>query len=118
MSLYTSVLRVKLVPLNMFKPSSILTDCSKAVLLLWIHFVIGVCLCLCNTVPSVPCSLVITCWERADLLVLLCVMVPCVFVTFPYGVLGKVWYLIVSIPDLCILPNFSSTKVILLTRHD
>ena len=27
-----------------------------------------------------------------------------VFVTFPYGVLGKVWYLIVSNPDLCILP--------------
>ena len=24
-----------------------------------------------------------------------------VFVTFPCGVLGQVWYLIVSIPDLC-----------------
>ena len=24
----------------------------------------------------------------------------CVFVTFPYGILGQVWYLIVSIPDL------------------
>ena len=24
------------------------------------------------------------------------------FVTFPYGVLGQVWYLIVSIPDLCL----------------
>ena len=24
-------------------------------------------------------------------------------VTFPYGVSGQVWYLIVSIPDLCIL---------------
>ena len=26
------------------------------------------------------------------------------FVTFPYGVLGQVWYLIASIPDLCLLP--------------
>ena len=29
------------------------------------------------------------------------VMFNCVFVTFPYGILGQVWYLIVSIPDLC-----------------
>ena len=28
------------------------------------------------------------------------VMFNCVFVTFPCGILGKVWYLIVSIPDL------------------
>ena len=34
---------------------------------------------------------------------LLCVMFPCVFVTFPYGGLGQVWFLIVSIPDLCLL---------------
>ena len=26
------------------------------------------------------------------------------FVTFPYGVTGQVWYLIVSISDLCIVP--------------
>ena len=26
----------------------------------------------------------------------------CVFVTFTYGVLDQVWYLIVSIPDLCL----------------
>ena len=25
----------------------------------------------------------------------------CVIVTFPFGILGQVWYLIVSIPDLC-----------------
>ena len=29
-------------------------------------------------------------WERADLLVLLCTMFPCVFVTFPYGVSSQV----------------------------
>ena len=41
-------------------------------------------------------------WERADQLALLCVMFSCVFVTFPYGVPGQVWYLIISIPDLCL----------------
>ena len=44
--------------------------------------------------------LVITCLERTDILALLCMMFLCVFVTFPYGVSGQVWYLIVSIPDL------------------
>ena len=51
---------------------------------------------------AVPCSLVIR--ERADLLALLYVMFSCNFVTFPYGHSGQVWYLIVSIPDLCLLP--------------
>ena len=32
---------------------------------------------------------------------LLCVMFYCVFGNFPHGVLGQVWYLIVSIPDIC-----------------
>ena len=32
--------------------------------------------CLYYTIVSVPCSLVITCWERADLLALLCMMFP------------------------------------------
>ena len=32
---------------------------------------------------------------------LLFVMLNCVFVTFPCGILGQVWYLIVSFPDLC-----------------
>ena len=29
------------------------------------------------------------------------VMFICIFVTFPSGILGQVWYFIVSIPDLC-----------------
>ena len=62
--------------------------------------------CLNYTVLYVPCSLVVTYWERADLLALLCVMFPCVFVTFPYGVSGQVWYLIVLISDLCLLVYF------------
>ena len=60
------------------------------------------------------CIRVVTCWERSDLLALLYVMFvshsqithltqDTIWETFPYGVLGQVWYLIVWIPDLCIL---------------
>ena len=48
---------------------------------------------------------VVTCWERADLLALVC-GVYCESVTFPIGNLGQVWYLIVSIPDLGTLTYF------------
>ena len=68
---------------------------------------------VCHAFLSVHCSLVVTCWKRADLLALLCVMFllllfSCVFVTFPCGVLGQVWCLIVSIPDLCLLTYFAT----------
>ena len=43
--------------------------------------------------------------KRADLLALVC-EVSCDFVAFPFGILGQVWYLIVSIPDPCCLSNF------------
>ena len=55
----------------------------------------------------VHCSLVITCWKRANLLALLYVMFYYIFATFPCGVLGQVWFLIVSIPDLCLLTYFN-----------
>ena len=32
--------------------------------------------------------------------------ISCAFVTIQYCVLGQVWYLIVSIPDLCLLSYF------------
>ena len=52
---------------------------------------------------SVYMCFVVTYWERADLLALVC-CVYCEFVShFPIGILGQVWYLIVSIPDLCTL---------------
>ena len=38
------------------------------------------------------------------------VMFNCVFVTFPCSLLGQVWYLIVSIPDICQLSYFSKVK--------
>ena len=55
---------------------------SKAVLLLWIFYVFvlsSVCYVLC---ASVYMCFVVTCWERADLLALVC-GVFCEFVTFP-----------------------------------
>ena len=41
------------------------------------------CVCVCHIVLPVSCSLVVNCWERADLLVLLCVMFSCVLCYFP-----------------------------------
>ena len=60
----------------------LLTDRSKAVLLLWIFYVFVlsyVCYVLC---ASVYMCFVVNCWERADLLALVC-GVFCEFVTFP-----------------------------------
>ena len=42
---------------------------------MWIIFVLIVS---CNTVLSVPCSLVGNCWERTDNLALLYMMISCV----------------------------------------
>ena len=65
--------------------------------------------CVCHDFASVHCCLVVTCWERADLLALV-VMFNCIFATFPCGILGQVWYWIVSIPDRCHLSYFYLTK--------
>ena len=46
----------------------------------------------------------VICCGRADHLAFLYVMSSCVFVTFPFGVLGQVRYFIVLIPDLCLFP--------------
>ena len=54
---------------------------------------------------SVYMCFVVTCWERADLLALVC-GVCCEFVTFPLVSWVK-WYLIVSIADLCTLIYFN-----------
>ena len=61
---------------------------------------------------SVSRSLVVTCWEWADLLALLYVMFSCGFVTFPYCVLCPVRYLIESVPDLCLLSYFVLVETI------
>ena len=41
---------------------------------------------------------------------LLFVIFICDFVTFPFGILGQVWYLIVSIPDPCCILYFNKRK--------
>ena len=69
-----------------------LTDLSKVVLLLR-----NMCVfvsCVSHAFASVHCCLAVTCWERADLLALVG-DVYCIFVTFPCGSLGQVWYLII-----------------------
>ena len=67
-------------------------------LLLWIYCVFVSC--VSHAFVSVHCCLVVTCCERADPLALVG-DVYCIFVTFPCGIMGLVWYLIVSFPDLC-----------------
>ena len=61
--------------------------------------------CVSHAFASVHCCFVVTCSERVDLLAFVG-DVYCIFVTFPYGILGQVWYLIASFPDLCLLSYF------------
>ena len=61
--------------------------------------------CVSHAFTSVHCCLVVTCWQMADLLALVG-DVFCIFVTFPCGMLGQVWYLIVSFPDLAVFLTF------------
>ena len=63
--------------------------------------------CVSHAFASVRCCLVVTCWERADVLALVG-DVDCMFVTLPCGILDQVWYLIVSFPDLCRLSYFEA----------
>ena len=53
------------------------------------------------------CLFLATVRERSDFLAPLYVIFSYVFVTFPYRVLGHVWYLIVSTPDFCLLLYFA-----------
>ena len=58
--------------------------------------------CVSHAFVSVYCCLVVTCWERADLLALVCDVWLC-FCPFP------MWYprsVVVLIPDLCHLSYF------------
>ena len=65
--------------------------------------------CVCYAFVRV--CFMVTCWERTELLALVCGVLLRVC-PFPIGILGQVWYLIVSIPDLCTLTFFKS-----LLRH-
>ena len=87
----TFELRVSLAPWNRFPRQYFF--CGSFVLFMS---------CVCHAFASVHCCLMVTCWEKADLLFVF----HCVFVTFPCGNLGQVWYLIVLIPDFCRLSYF------------
>ena len=81
------------------------------------HFVIYVSCLYCFL--SVHCSLVVACWEMADLLALLFVVFYFVFVTSPCGVLGQVWFVVVLIPDFLpsVLLCMGGTVVLVILTH-
>ena len=98
---YCKIMRTRLAT----RPSCLVTDHSMAVFLLWIILVIYV-LCL-------SCFLVCSLWSCGSLPgkdwslgSLVCDVLLC-FVTYPCGVLGQVWYLIVSIQGICLLSHFN-----------
>ena len=66
--------------------------------------------CVSHAFAPVHCCLVVACLERVDLLALVG-DVYYIFVTFPCGIQGQVWYLIVSFPDLCLLSYFGVSKM-------
>ena len=60
---------------------------------------------------SVPCSIVVTCWEKADLLALLYVMFSCVLsLSHIVSSVKVVFDFDVSIPDICLLPYLGNLK--------
>ena len=106
MSWSTSELRVRLAPLNRFKPSSkifywpfqggtsfvdLLCFCSVVCLLCFVRVCLYV---LCGHLLGKGWPLGSRLW---------CLLWVC---HFPIGILGQVWYLIVSIPDLCTITYF------------
>ena len=62
-------------------------------------------LCLFIAALKSPAGKGLTSW-------LLFVMFNCDFVTFPCGILCQVWYMIVTIPDLCHLSYFENVLTI------
>ena len=98
-------------PLNQFKPSSkifLLTIPRHR--LFWWSFMLFLSCFVILSCTSVCWCLVVTCWEKADLFALVCdvLLWRC---RFPIGILGQVWCLIVSIPDLCPLSYFKPNKL-------
>ena len=68
--------------------------------------------CICHASASAHCCLVVTCWERTDLLALVCCVKLC-GCYFPIGILGQVKCLIVLIPDICPLSYFHTVRIVL-----
>ena len=64
---------------------------SKAVLFLLFYVICVSCMPCCLVCSLQPCGYL---QGKGS---------SCVFVNFPYDVLGQVWYLNVSIPDICLI---------------
>ena len=113
----TSELRVRFcAPLNRLKPSSnmfLLTIPSRC--FFCGSFILFLSCFVMLSCTSVCWCLVVTCWERADLLALFCDVLLCRF-HFPIGILGQVWCLIVSIPDLCPFSYFTCSSEFTLVK--
>ena len=86
-------------------PSCIFTDISRAVLILWVLALLS----FTFVFISIRFCLVITCRERDDRVVFLCIILSCIFVTLLHGVLEQMLYLIVSITDLCLFFYINGT---------
>ena len=103
----TSELRVRLARrlTGLSPPVKHFTDRSEAVLLLWIFYVFVlsyVCYVFVRVCLYVLCGhLLGKGWPLGSRL--WCLLWVC---HFPIGILGQVWYLILSIPDLCTLTYF------------
>ena len=96
-------------PWNQFKPSSkiFFQGCASFVDHLCYFCLVFIML----SWVSVYWCLVVTCWERANLLALVCEVVT----NFPIGILGQVWCLIVLIPDLCPFSYFEAGVEVVLS---
>ena len=102
MSWSTSELRVRLAPLNRFKPSSKIFywpfQGGSFMFLFCLVFAMSVRVCLyvlCGHLLGKGWPLSSRLW---------CLLWVC---HFPIGILGQVWYLILSIPDLCTFTYFA-----------
>ena len=107
----TSELRVRLAPWNRFKPSSIFYwQFQGGTSFVGHSCYFGLVLVMFSRLFIAalwsPAGKGLTSWRWF-------VMFYCAFVTFPCGILGQVWYLIVSIPDLCHLSYLTTEGCLL-----
>ena len=66
---------------------------------------------LCFVFVMLSCLFIVALWSPAGKGLAPCLFLCVMFVTFTCGVLGQVWYLIVSIPDLCLLTYFEMNEI-------
>ena len=68
----------------------------------------------CVAFAMLSCMLIVALWSHAGKGLtswLPFVLLNCVNATFPYSILGQVWYLIISIPDRCPISYFNLPRI-------